>query len=154
MGLTMSTGLYRLLRRRFNRIGHFRSPRDAAIPHLKSAVIVLVVVSVLLIGAGPWLVMSIDDSESADSGGVTRWAGEVTGSATASQAVNQDATSRNDGADQRPAVQTIAANPSQAGQSQSSPGQAIQGQAMQRQANAAPEAMTAQDGTTASIEPP
>jgi hypothetical protein len=64
----MSTGLYRLLWRRFSGIG-WDTPREAA-PSLrfKSALIGIAVVTVLLIGAGVWLVMSIDDGESADGG--------------------------------------------------------------------------------------
>jgi hypothetical protein len=135
-GAAMSTGLYRLLRRRFNRIGQsLGGPRDAAAsPRLMSIAIALTVVLVLLIGAGAWLVMSIDDSESADNG-VTGLTGDVTSSTSASQVASQDGTSSSEGAAQAPLTQPVAI-----------PGQ--------RQANAAPEAITSQDRPTASIEPP
>jgi hypothetical protein len=131
----MSTGLYRLLRRRFNRIGQsLGGTHDVgAGPRLKSALIALVVVVVLLIGAGAWLVMSIDDSESADSG-VARVAGDVTTASTpasqpASQAVNQD-----EGTSQGGGLQPVTTN--------------------QGQASAAPEPTTPEDKAIASIEPP
>jgi hypothetical protein len=137
-GAAMSTGLYRLLRRRFNRIGpSLGGPVDAAASLRRmSAVIALAVVLVLSIGTGALLVMSIDESESADNG-LTGLAGDVTSSTAASQMANQDGTSPSDGAAQAPRTRPVAI-PSQAGQ---------------EQANAAPEPSTNQDGPTASIEP-
>jgi hypothetical protein len=135
MVLKMSTGLYRLLWRRFNRIGHsLGSQREAgARLRLKSALIALVVVLVLLVGAGGWLVMSIDDSESADGNlaGVTT-GNAATGSTLASQAANQDGTSKVGGTGQ-PAPPT----------------------ANQGQANAAlDQTIAPEDKPTASIEAP
>jgi hypothetical protein len=149
MVLTMSTGLYRLLRRRLNRIGHsFGGRREAAgSPHLISALIAPAVALVLLVVAGAWLVMSIDDSESADSS-VTRLAGDVTGSTPASQAVDEDGTGPSDGTGRGLIAQPVAAGPSQAAQGESS-----EGRVGQRQANAAPEAIAQQDRSSPSIEP-
>jgi hypothetical protein len=131
-GAKMSTGLYRLLWRRFNRIGQsLGGPREAgAGPRLKSALVALVVVMLLLIGAGAWLAMSIDDSESADSG-VTGVAEDVaTGSTLANQLASQ-AVNRDDGTSQGGGSQPASAN--------------------QGQANVAPEPTTPEDK---SIEPP
>jgi hypothetical protein len=132
----MSTGLYRLLRRRFNRIGHsLGGQREAgAGPRFKSAVIALVVVLVLLAGAGAWLVMSIDDSESADNGPTSVADDAPTGSASRSQAMNQDGSSQGEGTSQGLAAQSATAN--------------------QAQANAAPDLTTPENQPTASIEPP
>jgi hypothetical protein len=147
MVLTMSVALYRLLRRRFNRIGHPPGDRREApaSPGLISALITPAVVLVLLAGAGGWLVMSIDDSESADTS-VTRLAGDVTGSTPASQTASEDGTGQSDGAGL--IAPPVAAGPSQAGQDQSS-----QGQPGQWQANAAPETIAPQDRSPAAIEP-
>lgn len=63
----MSTGLYRLLWRRFGGMGTSTAPREpkSGLP-LKSALIGLAAFAILLFGAVAWLVMSVDDSESAD----------------------------------------------------------------------------------------
>ena len=77
IGVGMSTGLYRLLWRRFSGIGRVSDGMPHTVPslHFKSALIAVAVVAVLLCGAGLWLVMSVDDSESAD-GGFARMAGD------------------------------------------------------------------------------
>jgi hypothetical protein len=83
----MSTGLYRLLRRRFDWIGQsFGGFSKMETGHrLQSALIALVVIMVLLVGAGGWLIMSVDDSESAD-GDLARVTGDLPAvSAAASQ---------------------------------------------------------------------
>jgi hypothetical protein len=140
-GAKMSTGLYRLLWRRFNRIGQsLGSPREAgAGPRLKSALIALVVVMLLLVGAGAWLVMSIDDSESADNG-VTR--------------VAEDATTDSTPANPTPASSTPASQAVSQGEGTSQGGGSQPASANQGQANAAPGPATPEDKPTASIEPP
>jgi hypothetical protein len=127
-GAIMSTGLYRLLRRRFNRMGYsLGGTREAgAGPRLKSALIALVVVLVLLVGAAAWLVMSIDDSESADSGLTVPADDTTTASTPATQAVNQGGT----------------------GQGTAGQGAAVHsGTVNQGQANAAPDPTTSQGNT-------
>jgi len=75
----MSTGIYHLLWRRLSGIVRQRNSTPEAAPSLrfKSALIALGAVAVLLSGAGVWLVMSVDDSESAD-GGLARMPGGAT----------------------------------------------------------------------------
>lgn len=135
----MSAGLYRLLRRRFDRIGQplgIRSEAAAGLG-LTSALIVLVVVGVLLVGAGAWLAMSIDDSETAD-GGVTGLERDVFSSTPAGRVGNEDETSRNSREDQARA-QPVTLN---------------QGQSNRGQANALTQPITPDDRSTASIAPP
>ncbi len=86
----MSTGLYRLLWRRFGGMGTSAAPRASKSGvALKSALIGLAALAILLFGTVGWLVMSVDDSESAD-GTVAQSTGRSTGddsgaSATASE---------------------------------------------------------------------
>jgi hypothetical protein len=84
-GADMSAGLYRLRSRRFNGTGGpLTSPEEAGSSlHLKSILIGAAVLVVLLIGAGAWLMMSGDDSESADAG-LTHLATDEDGVATPS----------------------------------------------------------------------
>lgn len=116
-GASMSTGLVRLLRRRFNWMGHaLGSTREVgAVLRLKSALIALIVVLVLLVGAAAWLVMSIDDSESADNGLAVLADDVTTASTSASQAMNQDGTS------QGRASQETAPQPANQGQVDATP---------------------------------
>jgi len=73
----MSTGLYRSLWRRF--VGGGRSSDGRRAPRsglgFKSALIGIAVIAILLVGAVGWLMMSVDDSESAD--GVAQVADEA-----------------------------------------------------------------------------
>jgi len=155
----MSTGLYRLLWRRFNRIGHpLGGPREAGRPRrLKSIVIALTVGAVLLAGAGAWLVIWVDDSESAD-GGLLRVAEDATtDSPSAAQPASQDGASGPATANQTPANQTTGRAPpiEMTVQGATAPGATAQApSAGQSQANAAPEPAVAEDKPTASIEPP
>lgn len=86
----MSTGLYRLLWRRFGGMGTSAASRASKSGvALKSALIGLAALAILLFGTVGWLVMSVDDSESAD-GTVAQSTGRSTGddsgaSATASE---------------------------------------------------------------------
>ncbi|MGJ4942308.1 hypothetical protein ACQR1W_17160 [Bradyrhizobium sp. HKCCYLS1011] len=126
----MSAGLYRLLWRRFGGIGPSFGAR-AAKPILpwKSAFIGLTVFAILLVGAAVWLVMSVDDSESADST-VT----QLTGDNSADDSSVATAMS----SDPRPA--------SPAGQGQPAP-------ASQSQASITPAVPAIDDKPTGAVEP-
>jgi hypothetical protein len=96
-GAKMSTGLYRLLWRRFDGIGFSFGGRNGggAGLGLRSALIAMAVVLIMAIGVGAWLMTAVDDGESAD-GGLTHLSGEVTpseeaatGSIGAGPAANQ-----------------------------------------------------------------
>jgi len=162
VGAEMSTGLYRLLRLRFGRIGRaFGRPREAGTGRrLKSALVASTVGAVLLIGAGAWLVIWVDDSESAD-GSLIRVAGDTTGPTTVGQVANAASP---DSASGQASAQTLANQTTGSArsmaegavvQSQTAPGAtgpaATTGQS---QANAAPEPTSADDMLTASTEPP
>jgi hypothetical protein len=134
----MSTRLYRLLWRRFGR--PLDGPREAGTGrHLKSALIALAVGAVMLAGAGAWLVMWVDDSESAD-GSAIQVAGE------ASTPANQDGASGQ-----------TSANPTTVGvavQGGAAPAAMVPTTAGQNQANAAPEPAVSEDKPIISTEPP
>jgi hypothetical protein len=128
----MSTGLSRLLSRRFTQIGQsFGGPRKAGSGGLKSALVALAVVIVLVVGIGASLMMSIDDSESAD-GDVARASGQP---AAARQVVNQERTGKTGGMNLAAVAQPASTT------------------ADQVQANAAPEPTAPEDKPTTSIEP-
>jgi hypothetical protein len=155
----MSTGLYRLLWRRFSRIGHsLGGPRAAGSSrHLKSALIALTVGTVLLAGAGAWLVLWVDDSESAD-GSFIRVTDDATNPLPPAQPASQNGASGQASADQMTANQTTGRAPSTTETvvqgptvPEATPPAAIAGQ---NQANAVPEPSAAEDKPTASIEPP
>jgi hypothetical protein len=154
----MSTGLYRLLWRRFGRIGSsLGRPREAVAGRLK-VLTALAVAVVLLVGAGAWLVISVDDSESAD-GRLNQVAGDTTGTASASQAVKLDNASDHATADQaNPNQTTGSADPTTVGtavQGGATPAAAVPAAtAGPSQAYAAPEATVPEDKPTVSLEPP
>jgi len=63
----MSTGLYRLLWRRFgDAAASVGGPETAGHLPLRSALVGLAVLAVLMLGSAAWLVMSVDDGEGAD----------------------------------------------------------------------------------------
>jgi hypothetical protein len=153
----MSTGLYRSLWRRFNRIGSsLGRPREAGAGRLK-ILTALAVALVLLVGAGAWLVIWVDDSESAD-GGLIHVAGDVTDTTSASQSVKPNASGQANGNQANANQTTGSADPSTVGM-------AVQGGATpattapaaaagQSQAYAAPQPTAPEDKPTASLEPP
>lgn len=86
----MGTGLYRLLWRRFGGIGFSFGDHDkgGASLGLISGLIGMVVVLVVLIGVVAWLMMSVEDGESAD-GDLPHPAGEATSSIATSPPATQ-----------------------------------------------------------------
>ncbi len=157
-GAEMSTGLYRLLWRRFNRVGSFLGmPREVRVGRLR-VLTAFAVAAVLLVGAGAWLVIWVDDSESADAG-LIQVAGDAAGTTTASQPVKHDNAPGQTNANQPDAKQTTgSATPATMGiavQGRTTPAtSAPAATAGQSQANAAPDATAPEDKPTASLEPP
>jgi cytoskeletal protein RodZ len=123
---------------------------------LKSALIALVVIVVLLVGAGAWLVLWVDDSESANSK-IIKVAGDAAGATTGSnQAGQANQNSAPEQASARPTGEATAAQTtgSQITAAQGGPSAAAPPAAAGPiQAYAVPETLAPEDKPTASIEP-
>jgi uncharacterized membrane protein len=150
-GAEMSTGLYRLLSHRFSRTSRpADGPREVGTGRrLKSALVALTVAAVLLVGTGAWLVIWVDDSESADDSSI-RVAGEASspagalGQASANRTANQPTTDQTAGN----------ANPTTVGVAVQGGAATVPASAGQKQANAVPEPTASEDKAVASLEPP